>query len=94
VLALSLAVSAALAGCASGSGPDGPMLAKLPTSMGGLPADAPARPGEGQLVYPAVHDMPPPRPDPVLTEAQVKAQEAELAKAASRNKKAGSQPVE
>jgi hypothetical protein len=38
--------------------------------------------------------MPPQRPDPVLTEAQVKAQEAELAKAASRNKKAGSQPVE
>jgi len=86
-----LAVLAAVGGCASGS--EGPMLAKLPTSLGGLPADAPARPADGELAYPAVHDMPPPRPAPVLTEAQVKAQEADLANAAARNKKAAGQPI-
>lgn len=93
--ALALCVLASLAagmgGCTSGS--EGPMLAKLPTSLGGLPADAPARPADGQLGFPAVHDMPPPRPVPVMSEAQVKAQEADLASAAAKNKKAGGQPL-
>lgn len=90
--AVAALLAAGVGGCTSAS--EGPMLSNLPPALGGLPAEAPARPTDGQFAYPAVHDMPPPRPDPVLTEEQVKAQEADLAKAASRNRKAGSQPVE
>ncbi|HEY0222932.1 MAG TPA: hypothetical protein VGC38_00285, partial [Pseudolabrys sp.] len=45
----------ALAGCSAG-----PWSDQMPQSLGGLPADAPARP-LSPYQYPAVHDMPPPR---------------------------------
>jgi hypothetical protein len=62
------------------------MLSSLPASMGGLPADAPARPVAEQTSFPAVHDMPPPRAAATLTPEQVQAVEAEIASARARQK--------
>ncbi|HVV63327.1 MAG TPA: hypothetical protein VHD14_16385 [Pseudolabrys sp.] len=42
---------------------------QLSPEMGGLPTGTPARP-DVQYQYPAVHDMPPPRPVPALTDEQ------------------------
>ena len=53
-----------LAGCSPSS-----MMERLPTSVGGLPAGAPAAPTT-PYQYPAVHDMPPPRTDTPLTAEQ------------------------
>lgn len=61
VAALGLAV--ALCGCSAGA-----ILDKLPGDMG-EPADTPARPVT-PYAYPAVHDMPPPRATPTMTEEQ------------------------
>ena len=56
-------------------------MSTLPTSVGGLPADAPERAAEGkQLAYPAVHDMPPPRPTHLMTPAEAQQAEAEMAR--------------
>ena len=49
----------------------------LPQSMGGLPANAPARP-EAPPPFPAVHDMPPPRTNSILTYEERKKAEEEL----------------
>jgi len=46
--------------------------------MGGLPANAPARP-EAPPPFPAVHDMPPARTNSVLTYEERKKAEEELA---------------
>jgi hypothetical protein len=54
------------------------VFSDLPAAAGGLPQDAPARTANAPA-YPAVHDMPPPRPNSVLTEDQKKQLEAELA---------------
>src|SRR3984893_7536947 len=54
------------------------MMSEMPTQAGGLPAGPPERPAVAP-VYPAVHDMPPPRPTAVLTEEEKKKVEAELA---------------
>lgn len=54
----------ALAGCSPA-----PMLERLPTSLGGLPAGAPERPTVSQR-FPAVHDLPPPRGTTTLTDEQ------------------------
>jgi hypothetical protein len=54
------------------------VLSDMPASVGGLPKDAPAR-ADNAPVYPAVHDMPPPRANAVLTEDEKKRLEAELA---------------
>ena len=60
-----------LAGCSVA-----PTLERLPASMGGLPADAPAKPAAPKA-FPAVHDMPPPRADtPMTDEEQLKAEKA------------------
>jgi hypothetical protein len=58
-----LGLAVALCGCSSGA-----LIDKLPGDMG-EPADAPARP-DTPYVYPAVHDMPPPRETPAMTEEQ------------------------
>ena len=64
-----LTLAMALAGCSSGA-----VIDKLPGDMG-LPAGTPERPTT-PYVYPAVHDMPPPRADPTMSEEQqVKAEE-------------------
>ena len=45
------------------------VFGKLPESVGGLPADAPAAPTTSYQ-NPAVHDMPPPRNDKTLSDQQ------------------------
>lgn len=68
---MALGLAGVLAGCAPG-----PVIDKLPGDLG-LPADAPARPADAYN-YPAVHDMPPPRADPALTDEQQVKVEKEL----------------
>lgn len=67
------------AGCAS-------VIEKLPVEVGGLPADAPQR-QEAPIAYPAVHDMPPPRSNAVLTEDEQKKAAAALAAARDQQAK-------
>ena len=55
----------------------------LPAAVGGLPADAPARPA-GPAVYPAVHNMPPTRTDAPLSADQQKQLEDDLVAARNR----------
>jgi hypothetical protein len=75
--ALLLAASSLLSGCSS-------MFADhLPNAAGGLPEGAPARPAT-PVSYPAVHDMPPARPDVMLSDAEAKKLQADLI--AARNK--------
>ncbi len=66
-----IALAAALAGCSAGS-----VLERLPASVD-EPADAPARPAVAYQ-YPAVHDMPPQRPDQPLTDEQQVQMEKDL----------------
>jgi hypothetical protein len=61
-----------LAGCSSA-----PMIDGLPANVG-LPAGTPERPAT-PYQYPAVHDMPPPRPTQPMSEEQQKKLENELA---------------
>ena len=70
-LALVCAGAIILAACSS-------VLSEMPTQVGGLPAGTPQRPVVAPE-YPAVHDMPPPRTNAVLTEEEKKKVEAELA---------------
>ncbi len=65
-------LSLGLGGCAAGS-----MGEELPQSMGGLPADAPKAP-QTPYKYPAVHDMPPPRATPTMSDADQVRLEHEL----------------
>jgi hypothetical protein len=76
---LGLVLGLAVGGCSS-------TLSEMPTQMGGLPADAPARPATPG-VYPAVHDMPPPRPNTVLSDDERKKTEADLAALRARQEK-------
>ena len=66
-----------LGGCSSGA-----FIDKLPGDMA-EPADAPARPAT-PYVYPAVHDMPPARATPTMTEDQQIKLENDLAAARDR----------
>jgi hypothetical protein len=63
---------AALAGCASNIGE------RIPTAVGGLPENAPKR-SETPPAYPSVHEMPPKRSGAVLSGAEQKRLEDELA---------------
>jgi hypothetical protein len=54
----------ALAGCSTSSIHNA--VDSMPASMGGLTADTPERPAD-PAAYPAVHDMPSPRPNTTLT---------------------------
>jgi hypothetical protein len=77
-----------LSGCSS-------LGESIPASIGGLPADAPARPANPPD-YPAVHDMPPTRAAPVLDEYSKKKLEDDLVSARDRQagrKPEGSKPV-
>jgi hypothetical protein len=62
---LAAVVASNLSACSS------TIFSELPASVGGLPAGTPDRPAT-PTAYPAVHDMPPPRTDTVLTEAEQK----------------------
>lgn len=77
-LTVALAAANAVAGCSS-------VLSQLPQAAGGLPDGVPERP-EAPPAFPAVHDMPPKRSDAVLSEAERKKLEADLA--AARDKAA------
>ncbi len=56
---------------------------QMPTAIGGLPEGAPARP-ETQPEYPAVHDMPPARSSTMLSGADQRKLEDDLAAARAR----------
>jgi hypothetical protein len=81
VLAFGLVLGQAVAmgGCSS-------TLSEMPTQLGGLPAGTPERPAT-QSAYPAVHDMPPPRPNSVLSADERKKAEAELTALRARQEK-------
>ena len=55
----------------------------MPTALGGLPTGAPPAPST-DYQYPAVHDMPPPRADPLMSESQEDKVEKELQAARDR----------
>jgi hypothetical protein len=57
---------------------------QIPASMGGLPEGTPARPAVAPA-FPAVHDMPPQRAQPLLDEDEQKRLEQELIRARNRN---------
>jgi hypothetical protein len=78
-LAAALLLAGCLGGCSSA-------IDHIPTWAGGLPQDAPARPAV-QPAYPAVHDMPPPRNDTVLNEAERKRLEDDLISARERTER-------
>jgi len=84
-VAVGLGLATALAGCTS-------TLSDMPTQLGGLPAGTPER-SDAPAAYPAVHDMPPPRQDVVLTAEEQKKAAAELAALRARQEKqAGTVP--
>jgi len=68
---LAAAIALTLAACSS------TLFSEVPTSGGGLPAGTPERPSS-PAAYPAVHDMPPPRNDTVLTDAEQKKIQSDL----------------
>ena len=70
--ALLLAALPLMAGCVASNLGD-----HMPTAAGGLPEGAPARPQTPQA-YPAVHDLPPPRSETVLTAEEQKKVEEDL----------------
>jgi hypothetical protein len=78
MLALLIAAAAILTGCAASNVGD-----RMPAAIGGLPEGAPPRP-ETPAQYPAVHDLPPPRSETVLTGEQQKQVEDELIAARNR----------
>jgi hypothetical protein len=76
--ALLLAAAAVIAGCAGATVAD-----HVPTAIGGLPDAAPPRPS-ALSAYPAVHEMPSPRDDKVLTSEEQYKIEDELIAARNR----------
>jgi hypothetical protein len=71
IVGLAIGLSGGLAGCSTDR-----IIDDLPAGVG-LPADAPARP-KVAYQYPAVHDMPPPRATPALSDAAQVRLEKEL----------------
>jgi hypothetical protein len=69
--ALALVTATSLAGCSSGA-----VIDQMPSAIG-LPAGTPERPTT-PYVYPAVHDMPPSRATPTMSEEQQVKEEEEL----------------
>ncbi len=82
-------LSVAASGCTSSTSHT---LASMPEAVGGLPKGTPERPDDGKA-FPAVHDMPPPRPNSTLTPEQVKSVEAEISFARDRQKKQAGAPI-
>ena len=78
--ALLSAAGALIGGCATGTVAD-----HAPATVGSLPEGAPARPSN-PYSFPAVHDMPPPRDEKVLTVEEQRKVEDELV--AMRNRAA------
>ena len=82
-MGLLLVVAAVITGCAAATIAD-----HMPAAVGGLPEGAPPRP-ETPSAYPAVHDMPPPRSDTVLTSEEQQKVEDELVAVRNRAATAG-----
>jgi hypothetical protein len=82
--------TAVLSGCGSISEKMADTMAEAPGI--GLPAGAPTRPTEA-LAYPAVHDVPPPRPTPMLTGIEQKQIEDDLLAARDGQKKLVAEPA-
>jgi hypothetical protein len=80
VLAQTLGLASALAGCSVG-----PVIDQLPGDLG-LPAGGPVRPAT-PYAYPAVHDMPPPRATKTMSDEEQFRLENELT--AVRNRQEG-----
>jgi hypothetical protein len=78
-LAGALLLAATLGACSS-------TLGELPAAVGGLPAGTPER-SATPVAYPAVHDIPPPRSNTVLTEDEQKKAAADLAAARDQQAK-------
>jgi hypothetical protein len=78
-------VAGVLAGCSS-------VFDKVPSELGGLPAGAPARP-DAPHVYPAVHDMPPPRAEPTMSVEQQQKVEDDLRATRDRQEQAQDKPA-
>jgi hypothetical protein len=78
-VALLLAGATILVDCSSG----GVIGDYMPTATGGLPEGAPQRPTKSTS-FPAVHDMPPPRAQTVLSDEEQKKLEDELIAARKR----------
>lgn len=79
VAAALFAGAGTLGGCSAGSS----VVDHVPSALGGLPEGTPQR-AKTSLAYPAVHDMPPPRPTSVLTDAEQTKLESDLAAARNR----------
>lgn len=90
-LAAVLLAATVLAGCGSMSERLSEKMAAMPGV--GLPADAPPRPTTPQA-YPAVLDMPPPRSNTVLNDAEQQRLENELVAARSRQQTLAGKPAE
>ena len=87
---LAVALSLALCGCASISQKFADTASQAPQI--GLPANAPSRPAD-QIVYPAVHDVPPPRTATVLTDVEQQKLETDLLAARSQQQTAAGVPL-
>lgn len=77
VRAAALGLTLVLAACTTAQ------IDQIPQNVGGLPEGAPVRPAV-QPDYPAVHDMPPPRAQPLLDEEGQQRLERDLANARKR----------
>lgn len=85
-----LASVAGFPGCASMNQQAADSLSQAPVI--GLPASAPGRPAD-PLPFPAVHDMPPPRGNSMLTEVEQQKMEDDLVAARTRQQAiAGTKP--
>jgi hypothetical protein len=83
-LAGALLLAATLCACSS-------TFSELPAAVGGLPAGTPERQA-APAAYPAVHDIPPPRTNTVLTEAEQKKAATDLAAARDRQVRRAANP--
>lgn len=90
-LVLAGGLAASLGGCGTVSEKVSGAMGSMPVV--GLPANAPERPTE-RRDYPAVHDMPPPRTNAVLTGAEQQQAERELIAARDGQKAAAAPPPE
>lgn len=90
-LALASVLAVGLGGCGTVSEKMAGAMASMPGV--GLSPNAPERPAE-QLAYPAVHDMPPPRTNAVLTGTEQQQVERELMAARDGQKAAAAPPAQ
>ena len=89
LLSALLAGASVVAGCSAGQ----TIADHLPTAAGGLPENTPQRPATS-AAYPAVHDRPPRRDTPMLTDEEQRKLEEDLVAAGKRaSGAAGAKPA-